>query len=109
MTLARNIFTDIPSQAAEEVITILQAADRVRIERIVSYSHASPPDFWYDQPQHEWVILLRGTARLCIEGEFVELEPGDYVNIPAHTKHRVEWTAPDEPTLWLAVHYGAEA
>lgn len=105
MTLARNIFTDIPSQAPEEVFTTLQTADRVRIERIVSYGHASPPDFWYDQPQHEWVIVLRGRARLCIEGKFVDLGPGDYVNIPARAKHRVEWTSPDEPTLWLAVHY----
>ncbi len=108
MTVARNIFADIPAQAPEEVFTILQAADRVRIERIVSYGHASPPGFWYDQPHHEWVTVLRGRARLCIEGEYVELEPGGYVNIPARAKHRVEWTSPDEPTIWLAVHYGNE-
>ena len=42
------------------------AAD-VRIERIISHGHASPADFWYDQAQHEWVIVLKGAARLQFE------------------------------------------
>ena len=70
--------------------TLLEAAN-MRIERIVSHGHASPSGLWYDQDQHEWVVVLK---------------PGDFVNIPAHKKHRVEWTMPDEPTIWLAVHYG---
>ena len=78
-----------------------------RIERIVSQGHASPEDFWYDQDQDEWVLVLKGAARLRFEGEEpVEMEPGAHVNIPAHKRHRVEWTTPDEPTIWLAVHYG---
>ena len=81
----------------------------LRIERIVSTGQASPPGFWYDQDEHEWVLLLAGGAGLLFEGEASprRLEPGDQVLIPAHVKHRVEWTADDEHTIWLAVFYSA--
>ncbi|MEO8496473.1 MAG: cupin domain-containing protein, partial [Planctomycetota bacterium] len=65
----------------------------------------SAEGFWYNQQEHEWVVVLQGAARLQFEDELVELRPGDFVNIPAHRKHRVEWTTPDEPTIWLAVFY----
>ena len=106
MTMPSNLFTDLPSDFRDELFTTLLDATNVRIERIVSQGHASPEDFWYDQDQHEWVVLLKGAARLRFEDEIVEMRPGDFVNIPAHKKHRVEWTTPDEPTVWLAVHYG---
>ena len=64
-----------------------------------------PPEFWYDQPQHEWVIVLKGAARLEFEDGMVEMKPGDFINIPAFKKHRVDWTTPDEPTVWLGVRY----
>ena len=106
MTLTTNLFTDLPAHLPDELITKLLEAANVRIERIVSHGHASPADFWYDQPQAEWVIVLKGAARLQFEDGTVEMKAGDSVNIPAHRKHRVEWTTPDEPTVWLAVHYG---
>ncbi len=105
MTAPINLFADVPSPLPDELFTTLLEASDVRIERIVSHGHASPEGFWYDQDQHEWVMVLKGAARLRFEDEVVEMKPGDFVNIPAHTKHRVEWTTPDEPTLWLAVHY----
>lgn len=79
----------------------------LRIERIVSTGQASPPGFWYDQEEHEWVLLLAGRAGLRFEDEDEERElvPGDPVLIPAHARHRVEWTADDEPTIWLAIFY----
>ncbi len=80
----------------------------MRIERIISHGHASAANFWYDQPQHEWVIDLKGAARLQFEDGMVEMKPRDFVNIPDHKKHRVEWTTPDEPTVWLGVFYGGE-
>jgi cupin 2 domain-containing protein len=101
-----NLFTDLPSKLPDELLTTLLEANNLRIERIVSHGHASPNGFWYDQDQHEWVVVLQGAARLSIEGESKELKPGDYINIPAHQKHRVEWTTPVEPTIWLAVFYG---
>ena len=102
-----NLFADLPQRLPNELVTTLLDAANVRIERIISHGHASPEGFWYDQDQHEWVMVLKGAARLRFEDDEqpVEMKPGDFVNIPAHTKHRVEWTTPDEPTIWLAVHY----
>ena len=102
-----DLFAELPAELPEELFETLLEAEGVRIERIVSRGHVSPPGFWYDQPQSEWVLVVSGAARLVIEGgEPVELRPGSYVNIPAHTRHRVEWTDPQQPTIWLAVHYG---
>ncbi len=100
-----NIFADIPEQAAQELFTTLLDSPGVRVERIVSYGTSSPEGFWYDQPRDEWVIVLQGAARLALTDRVVELRQGDFLNLPAHTKHRVEWTTPDEPTIWLAIHY----
>jgi cupin 2 domain-containing protein len=104
----KNLLSDIPATLPEELCETLVQAKSVRIERIVSHGQASPEGFWYDQPQHEWVVLWQGAARLRFEhdDDVLELQPGDFVNIPAHLRHRVEWTTPVEPTVWLAIHYG---
>jgi cupin 2 domain-containing protein len=101
-----NLFAGVPAGLPDELFTTLLDAPGARVERIVSHGHASPDGFWYDQDSHEWVVLLKGAARLRFEDRVVELRPGDFVSIPAHQKHRVEWTAPGEPTVWLAVHHG---
>jgi cupin 2 domain-containing protein len=104
----KNIFADLPQHLPKELVQILLQADDVRIERIISHGHASPEDFWYDQPQAEWVIVLQGAARLQFEHGRVEMKPGDFINIPAGQKHRVDWTTPHEPTIWLGVRYGRQ-
>jgi cupin 2 domain-containing protein len=107
MPVAANIFAGIePASGTEEQLLEIMARPGLRIERIVSTGQASPPGFWYDQPWDEWAIVLKGAARLKFEGEgaAVALAEGDYVFIPAHARHRVEWTAQDRPTVWLAVH-----
>lgn len=103
----RNLLANLPESLPEELVEILAENDSVRIERIVSTGHSSPKDFWYDQEEHEWVVVLKGQAKLLFEcdDQSVLMKPGDFVNIPAHQKHRVEWTTPDEPTVWLAVYY----
>lgn len=101
-----NLFADIPQQMPEELLSILVESANVRIERIVSHGHATPEGFWYDQSQAEWVMVVKGATRLRFEDEVIEMTPGSFINIPAHRKHRVEWTTPDEPTIWLAVFYG---
>jgi cupin 2 domain-containing protein len=106
-TNIKNIFDNLPQHLPKELVETLVTAADVRIERIISRGHASPEGFWYDQAQHEWVIVLRGAARLQFEDGMVEMEPGDFINIPAYRKHRVEWTTPEEPTIWLGVRYGA--
>jgi cupin 2 domain-containing protein len=102
-----NFFSDLPEQLYNELFEAIIETKACKIERIVSRGQSSPGDFWYDQEQNEWVILLKGRATLEFEGikDFVELGPGDYLNIPAHKKHRVEWTTPEESTVWLAIHY----
>jgi cupin 2 domain-containing protein len=107
MTTPANLLTDLPANLPDELFTTLLDAANVRIERIVSHGHASPEGFWYDQDQHEWVVVLKGAARLRFENEIVEMKAGEFINIPAHKRHRVEWTTPDEPTIWLVVHYDA--
>jgi cupin 2 domain-containing protein len=101
-----NLFADIPAELPEEIIQPLLNALNFRIERIVSLGHASPEGFWYDQETPEWVPLVKGAARLLFEGgEPIDLRPGSFVNISAHRRHGVEWTDPDQPTIWLAIHY----
>jgi cupin 2 domain-containing protein len=101
-----NLFANVPAHLDKEETAILAEPSGARIERIVSTGQASPPGFWYDQDWTEWVILLAGSAGLLIEGEAAPttLTPGDYLEIPANRRHRVEWTAADRPTVWLAVH-----
>lgn len=103
-----NLLAGLASAQAEEQIERLVGGLNFRIERIVSTGQASPPGFWYDQPDDEFVVLLAGAARLRFEegGCLLDLEPGDWIEIPAHVRHRVEWTQADPPTMWLAVHRG---
>lgn len=100
-----NIFDAIPETLPEELIEQIAGHGDVRIERIVSRGHSSPEGFWYDQAQDEFVLLLEGEAVLAFEDGVMRLKAGDYLTIKAHQKHRVQWTAPDQATLWLAVFY----
>src|SRR5262245_20301114 len=101
----QNLFASIPATLTAEITETLLRAEHVRIERIVSAGHASPLDFWYDQDENEFVLLVQGAARLHFAESTVELKPGDWLLIPAHVRHRVDWTAPDGQTIWLAVFY----
>lgn len=100
-----NLFAEIPAELDAELSEHLLSRSGVRIERIVSRGHRSPEGFWYDQDEDEWVLLLSGSAGIVYEGRgsVVTLKPGDHVEIPAHTRHRVEWTDPDQDTVWLAI------
>ena len=107
-----NLWRALPEPGGAEDIAILLRRPGVRIERIVSQAHASPPGFWYDQDEDEFVLLVSGAATLGIrngadETRTVHLGPGDWLHLPAHCAHRVEATAPDQPTLWLAVFFPA--
>ena len=101
-----NLFAALPRRQAEEQIDLLVEGAGVRIERIVSTGQASPRGFWYDQPDDEFVVLLTGAARLRFEEGDVtaDMKPGDWVEIPAHMRHRVEATHAESATVWLAVH-----
>ena len=101
-----NLLAPLPPRQAGEHLDRLIDGPNFRIERIVSTGQASAPGFWYDQPDDEFVVLMAGAARLHFaDGDLrFDLRPGDWVEIPAHARHRVEWTQADPPTVWLAVH-----
>lgn len=101
-----NLFESLPGSVSEEVFTVLAQGKGVKIERIISGGQSSPASGWYDQNQNEWVIVLKGEARISFENESdLHLKAGDYLNIAAHRKHKVAWTKPNSETIWLAVHY----
>jgi cupin 2 domain-containing protein len=102
----KNIFADIPQGRAEETFLTLFENDAVKIQRIVSHAHKSPPGFWYDQIRDEWVMVLRGYATLEFEdGNLLRMNAGDHLFIPRRAKHRVNDTG--KGTIWLAVHVEA--
>ncbi|MDM3870907.1 cupin domain-containing protein [Porticoccus sp. W117] len=89
----------------EEIFSELLSGKNFRVERIVSDGHHSEKDFWYDQDEHEWVLVIQGEAVIEFESRRQTLKPGDYLNIPAHSKHRVAATSTQEKTIWLAIFY----
>jgi cupin 2 domain-containing protein len=102
-----NLLYPLPDARLAERVDVLLTRPRLRIERIVSVGQASPLGFWYDQEEAEWVLLLAGAARLHFadEAEARLLGPGDCIEIAPHRRHRVDWTDPTIPTIWLAVFY----
>ena len=109
MTDIRNLLGDLPPDSGEEVFQSLLERPGLRLERIVSRGQATPPGEWYDQEQDEWIMILSGSARLRVEDASgnmrdYDLVPGDSLLLPAHRRHRVEQTDPEQPTLWLALH-----
>ena len=103
----RNLFATLPQSLSEEVFEPIIEQKNFKLERIISHGQATPPGEWYDQERDEWVVLLSGSAGLNIEGQagILTMKPGDYILLPAHVRHRVEWTDEREVSVWLALHY----
>lgn len=100
-----NIFSSIPETLGAEITQQILTSQDIRIERILSHGHTTD---WYDQVEDEWVIVIQGAAQLLFaDGRRVMLVAGDYLNIPAHSKHQVSWTDPQQVTIWLAVFHPA--
>lgn len=100
-----NIFGAIPDNLDTEVFEDVFTSSHIRVERIISKGQSTPAESWYDQDEHEWVMVVEGKAILEFENGLVTLNKGDYVNIPAHCRHKVHWTDPDQVTIWLAIFY----
>ena len=108
MSKINNLFAELPAAALQnEQFTQLLEHPGLRIERIISTGQSSPPDFWYDQPGGEWVLVIQGEAKLHFadEPEARHLKAGDFVEIIPQRQHRVDWTPADQITIWLAIHY----
>jgi len=102
----KNFLENLPLSLESEVFEEVLKSDQVRIERILSNGQTTPAEDWYDQNEHEWVLVLEGAGQIEYEdGSEVRLKKGDYLYIPAHKKHRVSWTDPDQITVWLAIFY----
>lgn len=104
---SQNLFANLPDTWPDERFDDLVRGGEFKLERIVSTGQSTPEGQWYDQEFDEWVLLLRGSAVLRFDDESDEIvmQPGDYLQIPAHRRHRVGWTDPTQPTVWLAIHY----
>ncbi|WP_394151234.1 cupin domain-containing protein [Vibrio maritimus] len=101
-----NLFTNIPNQLPDELFEDIVKTSNIRVERILSDGHSTPDGEWFDQAENEWVAVLQGQGVLEYEdGQTITLDVGDYVNIPAHVKHRVKSTASGATTIWLAIFY----
>jgi cupin 2 domain-containing protein len=108
ITRSGNLLAHLPdARQAEVVQSLLEHPGSVQVERIVSQGQITPEGTWYDQDHDEWVLLLTGGAELQLadEDDARRLEPGDWLHLPAHCRHRVVWTAPEHETVWLAVHW----
>jgi len=103
----QNLFSNIPDSFPDEIIETLLEKKNLKLERILSSGQSTPAGKWFDQETDEWVVLLKGKAGLRFENEskVIELTPGDHLMIPAHKKHRLEWTDEKQKTVWLALHY----
>ena len=105
--MMQNLFADLPAEIPAELVDVLAENEHIRIERIVSHGQSSDEGFWYDQAETEWVVVLTGEAKLQMKGDAspLHMKTGDHIKIAPRQKHRVEWTTPDEPTIWLAVFF----
>jgi len=101
-----SLLQNIPDDLPEELFETLVKTDGIHIERIVSRGHTSPEQGWYEQDRNEFVLLLKGAARLEFEdGRSVSMSVGDCLEIQARDKHRVAWTDAEQKTIWVAIHY----
>jgi len=99
-----NIISAFPQN--KEITETLASSESVRIERIISNGQTTDDNYWYDQSQNEFVIVLQGDARLFIENKgAVHLNKGDYLTIPTHCRHKVTYTSVNPACIWLAVFF----
>ncbi len=103
----QNLFSRFPESISKEIFETLLKTESFKLERIISTGQSTTAKKWLNQDTNEWVILLKGSAGLLFkeENKILTMKPGDYIHIPAHKLHRVEWTDKNEPTIWLALHY----
>ena len=106
-----SLFRNLPDAADQERLEELCQTKSFRIERIISAGQVSPPGFWFDQPDEEWVLVVQGQAEILLldPDEAIRLSAGDWLMIEAHRKHRVEVTSREPLTIWLAVHGRSES
>ena len=103
----RNLLAGPCPVSGEETITVLLEQPGLRLEQIRSCQSSSPNELWYNQREHEWVVLLQGSAQLQFADEAVPrlLSQGDCLFISAGRRHRVVATDPAPGCVWLALFW----
>jgi cupin 2 domain-containing protein len=103
---AENFFDSINLKTNKEQLSELIKGRSFTAEKIVSNGFTSPGNKWMSGVNDEWVILLKGSAKLEFEcGDVLNLKAGDFLLIPANTKHRVIYTSKKPFCYWLAIHF----
>lgn len=97
MKKIENCFEDMDFSSIEEREKILYEDESLKITIIFSYDQSTQ---WYDQKEHEIVTLLRGEAVLEGEKGEIFLQPGDVVDLPPRTCHRVK---SQKEAIWYCV------
>ena len=102
-----NLLAPAPVASGQEIEEELCSGKDWRLMRISSNGARSPDGFWYQQREHEWLTLLKGSARMRLDDpeEWIELSVGDQLMLPAGRRHRVERTDADPGTVWLALYW----
>ncbi|MED7818545.1 MULTISPECIES: cupin domain-containing protein [unclassified Francisella] len=98
-----NIYSVFPKFSDDEVFLDLLKYDNVHVEKIISYGQVTDLNKPYIQNYDEWVLVLKGKAKLRLDTREYILEEGEHLLIPKDTKHWVTYTA--NPTIWLAIHF----
>ena len=106
--ISGNLLREPKGDGTNEVFETLVQSGQLRIERIVSSGQSSPSGFWYDQQDHEFVLVVQGEAVVAFaDGRHVTLQTGTWLHIEPHQRHRVITTSENPQTIWLAVFWDA--
>jgi len=98
----RKSFFSCEPGVEEQAATFLEGRGSVRVERIVSFGHATPEGEWYEQNEDEWCLVLEGEGRIAFEdGREIALGWGGSCFLPRHLRHRVAGTS--SPCVWLCI------
>lgn len=97
-----NIFEIDKIPENEEIITILEKRDSIKIERILSKGQTTE---WMIQDKNEFVLLIQGSAIIEFEDKKIKMKKGDIVLINKGEKHRVSFTSENPYCIWLCVHF----
>jgi cupin 2 domain-containing protein len=83
-----------------EIFETLLKHKNVEIKKIISNTLNTPQTFI--QKEDEFVVLLKGCAKIEINGEIKKLKSGDTLFIPANTPHTLLKTK--KVVIWLTIH-----
>jgi len=85
----------------KEIFQTLLTKDNIKIKKIISNSLKTEQQFCSEN--NEFVVLLKGCAKIEINNEIKKLKSGDYLFIPKNTPHTLIKTK--KIAIWLAIYF----